>query len=118
MAMKAKAKTGARTTTKTVKKTATTSATGSATTRMTTVSFRTRQLLKKKAEGIFEDMGISTSAAINMFLSQVVREKGMPFTPSAQRKNEQGVSGTTKVANDNAADSAGYIALEELWNEL
>lgn len=115
--MKPRAKTGAKTPAKTTKKAAST-ATIPATAKMTTVSFRTRQLLKKKAEGIFEDMGISTSAAINMFLSQVVREKGMPFTPSAQRKNESGVNDVAKTSGGDATDSAGYIALEELWNEL
>lgn len=84
-------------------------------TKMTTVSFRTRQVLKKKAEAVFEDMGISTSAAINMFLTQVVREKGMPFQPSA-KKVDSGTSASTKSIDD--MDSAGYIALEELWNEM
>ena len=50
-----------------------------------------------------------------MFLAQVVREKGMPFQPSAQRKTEN-VAGNSKSIDD--MDSAGYIALEELWNEL
>ncbi len=84
-------------------------------TKMTTVSFRTRQVLKKKAEAVFEDMGISTSAAINMFLAQVVREKGMPFQPSA-KKVDTGTAGAGKSVDD--MDSAGYIALEELWNEM
>ena len=87
----------------------------SALTKMTTVSFRTRQVLKKKAEAVFEDMGISTSAAINMFLAQVVREKGMPFQPSA-KKVDTGAAGAGKSIDD--MDSAGYIALEELWNEM
>lgn len=84
-------------------------------TTMTSVSFRTRQVLKKKAEAVFEDMGISTSAAINMFLAQVVREKGMPFQPHA-KKMETGAASAGKGIDD--MDSAGYIALEELWNEM
>ena len=31
-------------------------------------------------------MGLSTSAGINMFLHQVVTEKGMPFTPNTDPK--------------------------------
>ncbi len=112
MAMKPRAKTGAKTTTKSE----TTPAIkelekSSALTKMTTVSFRTRQVLKKKAEAVFEDMGISTSAAINMFLTQVVREKGMPFQPSA-RKTEAESSTAVKPVSDMD------LALEELWNEL
>lgn len=116
MAMKPKTKTGAK---PAVKKEATPVIKelekSSALVKMTTVSFRTRQVLKKKAEAVFEDMGISTSAAINMFLAQVVREKGMPFQPSA-KKVDTNVANASKSIDD--MDSAGYIALEELWNEM
>ena len=83
--------------------------------RMTTVSFRTEKLLKEKAEAVFSDLGVSTSAAINMFLKQVVRERGLPFQPSAKH-GEEHVS-NTKLKND-SMDGAGYLALEELWDEL
>lgn len=84
-----------------------------ATEKMTSVTFRTRLVQKKKAEKIFEDMGISTSAALNMFLAQVVRDKGMPFLPSTVRKD-----GTSASAKEEGDPNAGFIALEELWDEL
>lgn len=80
--------------------------------KMTSVTFRTRLVQKKKAEKIFEDMGISTSAALNMFLAQVVRDKGMPFLPSTVRKDG------TVSAKEESDPNAGFIALEELWDEL
>lgn len=83
-----------------------------ATERMTSVTFRTRLVQKKKAEKIFEDMGISMSAALNMFLAQVVRDKGMPFLPSTVKKD--GVASVKEEKDPNA----GFIALEELWDEL
>lgn len=87
--------------------------------KMATVSFRTKLVLKKKAEGIFDEMGISMSAALNMFLSQVVREKGMPFTPNVQKKLEVENSGTAGLGNGGDRSSeAGFMALEELWDEL
>lgn len=106
---KSKAKTGVKTTDKNIKQ-------KPAMQKMTTVCFRTRFLLKKKAEGIFEDMGISTSAAINMFLAQVVREKGMPFTPHAKQESASGNVAEAKPAG--TGDNAGFIALDELWDEL
>lgn len=109
MAIKSRGKTGAKSTKVAAPKTEVKESLSPAMTKMTVVSFRTRQLLKKKAEAVFDDMGITTSAAINMFLAQVVRDKGMPFTPSAERKNNQ--SAETK-------DNAGFIALDELWDEL
>ena len=83
-----------------------------ATEKMTSVTFRTRLVQKKKAEKIFEDMGISTSAALNMFLAQVVRDKGMPFLPSTVKKN--GAVSEKEEGDPNA----GFIALEELWDEF
>ncbi len=39
----------------------------------------------------------------------------MPFQPSA-KKLDTGATGAGKSVDD--MDSAGYIALEELWNEM
>lgn len=109
MAKKVVKKTGAKTTAKpAVKK--------PALEQMTTVSFRTRQVLKKKAEAVFDDLGISMSAAINMFLSQTVREKGLPFQPNAERKTAPKSNVGAKSAS--ATGGMDYIALEELWDEL
>lgn len=38
---------------------------------------------KTEVENIFNDMGITTSRAINMFLTKVAKEKRIPFTLSA-----------------------------------
>ena len=117
MAMKPRTKTGAKTTTKSETTTVIKELEkSSALTKMTTVSFRTRQVLKKKAEAVFEDMGISTSAAINMFLAQSVKEQGLPFQPTARRRKASSTS-TEKRKDVDDLDNAEYI-LEELWNEL
>lgn len=84
----------------------------------TTVSFRTKLVLKKKAEGIFDEMGISMSSAINMFLAQVVREKGMPFTPNVQKKLEVEKNSVDVLGGGDKSSEAGFMALEELWDEL
>lgn len=90
--------------------------TPSVTEAMTTVSFRTKLLLKKKAETVFDDLGITTSAAINMFLTQVVRERGMPFLPTTKQKTAGSANG---AARDKSAEmDEEFMALEELWNEL
>lgn len=43
------------------------------------VSFRTKPELKKKADVIFESLGISKTEAFNMFLSNVILNNGIPF---------------------------------------
>lgn len=82
---------------------------------MTSISFRTDKLMKKKAESLFSEMGLSMSAALNMFLAQAVRERGMPFQPHAQKPSTRMAADKASVALE---DSAGYLALDELWDEL
>lgn len=38
---------------------------------------------KSEVENVFNDMGITTSRAVNMFLTKVAKEKRIPFTLSA-----------------------------------
>jgi len=45
----------------------------------TTVRARVDTTLKKETEKIFEEIGVSTSQAIVMFLKAVKRERGIPF---------------------------------------
>lgn len=80
------------------------------------ISFRTERILKQRATGVFEDMGLSMSAAINMFLAQSVKEQGLPFQPTARRRKASSASAEKRKDVDDL-DNAEYI-LEELWNEL
>ncbi|WEV41671.1 type II toxin-antitoxin system RelB/DinJ family antitoxin [Bifidobacterium sp. ESL0682] len=54
-----------------------------ATVNQTRIQIRTSKTLKDQATEVFADMGIDLTAAINMFLSQAVKEGGMPFKPMA-----------------------------------
>lgn len=40
--------------------------------------------IKEQAEAILADMGISASLGINMFYHQIIRVKGLPFTPTTR----------------------------------
>lgn len=46
---------------------------------MASLNIRIDDTLKKQAETIFSDLGITMSAATTMFLKQVVRCNGIPF---------------------------------------
>ena len=46
---------------------------------MANVNIRVDAELKKKAEEIFSELGLSMSAATNVFYKQVVRSGGIPF---------------------------------------
>lgn len=61
----------------------------------TKMTFRVDKNLKQQAEQVFATMGMTMSGAINIFLSQVVREQRLPFHPGAtpEEMNETGFEG-------------------------
>ncbi len=50
---------------------------------MTTINVRVEEKTKKAANKVFADMGLDMSAGVKLFLTQVARDKGLPFTPTA-----------------------------------
>lgn len=49
---------------------------------MTTLNIRIDEKIKAKASKTFEDLGLDMSSAIKLFLTQSIKEKGLPFTPT------------------------------------
>ena len=45
----------------------------------TNLTIRIDEDIKKEAEALFNKIGLSTSAAINVFLRQAIREQAIPF---------------------------------------
>lgn len=80
---------------------------------MTVFSFRVDRKLKEKADKVYSDLGISMSAALNMFLSQCVFEQGLPFRPSAHGKSRE-----MKDDKNRNIDDIDYMTLEELCGDL
>ncbi len=50
---------------------------------MTNIQIRIEDGLKEQAGAVAKEMGIDLSAAIRLFLTQMVRENGLPFRPNA-----------------------------------
>ena len=50
---------------------------------MTQISLRVDEEVKRNAEKTFNDIGLSMSTAINIFLKKVARENRIPFELSA-----------------------------------
>ena len=50
---------------------------------MVTSTYRVDAELKQQAAALYESMGMSLNTAINVFLRQSVKERRMPFQPSA-----------------------------------
>lgn len=55
----------------------------------TTVQFRTSTAVKNAAFSVFEEMGISPSAAMQLFLQQVQKTKTLPFIVTTHSETEE-----------------------------
>lgn len=49
------------------------------------ITIRIDSELKKQGEELFDELGLSMTAAITSFIKQAVREQGMPFRLTRQR---------------------------------
>ena len=60
------------------------------------LNIRTPKKTKEEAEKIFDQLGISTTTAFNIFLKQVIRTNGIPFELVLDKPN----SVTAKAIDD------------------
>lgn len=49
---------------------------------MANLNVRVEEKTKREARKALADIGLDMSAAVNIFLKQVVTERGLPFTPT------------------------------------
>ena len=61
------------------------------------MSFRVDKELKSKADKLFKNLGMNTSVALNMFLTQSVREQSIPFIASMEVRNARLISAIEEV---------------------
>ena len=64
---------------------------------VTNMSFRVDKNLKEQADILFKNLGMNTSVALNMFLTQCVREQGIPFIPSMKVSNARLIKTSEEV---------------------
>ena len=56
---------------------------------MATMSIRIADDDKMRADVLFKALGLTTNAAINMFIKQCIRTQGLPFTPTLEKPNDK-----------------------------
>jgi len=71
----------------------------------TNISIRIDEDVKKEAESLFADMGLTLSSATNVFFRQVIRTKGIPFPLSTTT--------TTPAQSRETALTRGMLAMYE-----
>ncbi len=73
---------------------------------MAQVNIRIDDALKKKADILFEELGLNMTTAINIFVRQTVRQGGIPFEITTQtdpfysESNMKALRKSMKEAND------------------
>lgn len=77
---------------------------------MAQINLRVDDDVKKGAEQAFDDIGLSMSAAINVFLKKVARERRIPFELSADPfYSESNMRHLEKVVADINAGTAKFV---------
>jgi len=82
------------------------------------ISFRVDAKLKKDAENLFNDLGLSMTAAFNIFLRQSVREGRLPFNVTTHIENKETLKAIKEAENLVKNPSATGYSLEEALKEL
>ena len=81
------------------------------------VTFRVDEDIKKQADDLFGDLGMSLSTAFNIFLRQSVREQGLPFAVSKNVPNKATLAALE--ASERGEDLYGpYDSVEDLMGAL
>ena len=84
------------------------------------MSFRIDKNLKKQADELFKSLGMNTSVALNMFLTQSVREQSIPFIPSIEVPNARLLSALEEAEKIKAGKikAKKYNSFEEVLEDI
>ena len=72
---------------------------------------------KKEAQELFKDLGMNLTTAINIFLKQAIRERGLPFYVG-QAKYKDEVYQAMKDAEQGKNLSKCYNDVEEMFEDI
>ncbi len=88
---------------------------------MTSITIRVDEQLKKKFDSLCDEFGLSNSAALNMFMKTVVRERRIPFEIKANSESDmrkQGWEAFMRMRETALASDAADMSLEEINKEI
>ena len=81
----------------------------------TNLNIRMDKNVKEQAEAIFNELGLSMTSAITVFLKTAIRERGIPFRLTLDIPNAETIAAIEegrKIAYDK--DVKGYTNIDEL----
>ena len=85
----------------------------------TNLNLRIDPILKEQAERLFEDLGLSTATACNIFIKQAVRQGKIPFEIATSVPNKTTIA-AMRESEDIARDPRvkGYKTATEMFEDL
>ena len=87
---------------------------------MTTISIRVDEQLKKSFDSMCDQFGLSNSAALNLFMKAVVRERKIPFEIKADPDTDirkKGWEAFSRMRETALSQGYGDMSLDEI-NEI
>lgn len=81
------------------------------------INIRIDEEVKKQFDEICEQLGLTMSAAINIFAKTMIREQGMPFKVSLNSYNKETLEAIEDVENGRNLSKV-YDNLEEMFGDL
>ena len=86
----------------------------------TNLNIRVDSKLKKEADELFKRLGLNMSSAINVFLSQSVREQAIPFEIREDTSNKELLSALKEAKNmsKKPQNYKWYDNTKELFEDL
>ena len=87
---------------------------------MAQISLRVDDDVKRGAEQVLNEIGLSTATAINIFLRAVARERRIPFELSADVPNAETIEAIQEVKRLKADPGLGktYTDVDQMMEEL
>lgn len=88
---------------------------------MTSMTIRVDEQLKKSFDVLCDEFGLSNSAALNLFMKAVVRERRIPFEIKAESEADirrQGWEAFLRMRENALASEAADMSLEEINEEI
>jgi DNA-damage-inducible protein J len=83
----------------------------------TNLNIRIDSDLKKQSEEIFNELGLTMSTALTVFLRQTVRSRGIPFDMRLNFPNEETIA-AIKDVEQNRNMSRPFHSVKELMEDL
>jgi DNA-damage-inducible protein J len=83
-----------------------------------TTTIRIDNDLKNECDLIFEDLGLTLSAAMTLFLKQVVKTRGIPFELKAHVPNKETRKTLDAIINKKEKLTGPFNSTQEMMKEL